>query len=407
MTKLCHGVEPKLEIPAFSQENLLNLINSNEGILAKELDTSSKISIKIQANLDWNVRVDNSTRFSVPAYYLPIERYELNEEANKILEQVLNIQKLASGDDPYYSHYHYGHGIFRKLATAIVRLEELKKLPEIETANSFKTKDFYTVSNFIDKLLENGKKKMANVEIQWEYKEWRNLGNDFQRYDSRKLTDLVGGIELYNQAITEAVTSFDVFDYIKEYNEKQEQRLLEYKPQPEKWESNKPIVLSLSVNGGREPAASDWMALSLYNDDDEAFELVKIRRMKEFVWLMDDWKEKDWLKEVQYIVINSAPPYFHGDSIEEFNLMMKYGIYNRGLCYPGLDYNGGCVDDIKGIIKLIKGEYPELPTPIALCDGSWVLADYNDDYIVMSLSDYSNRDKRIKEIKQLVLAKKN
>ena len=418
MSKLGDSLEKGLEIPAFSQESLSNLISSNDGILSKELDTEAKISIQVEANLDWYVPIDDSTCFRVPTYYLPVERF-VGEEVNGIIKEIfkeaLNIQKIASGDIPEH-HHHYGYSIFRKLATAVARLEKLRAV-EQAMDDYFKTfdREFDDARMFIDRLIKDGKKKLSNVSIRWEYKKWGGdlgPGGDFKRYDSKKLSELVGGEELFNQAVQQSL-QFDVFEYIDEYakrdkSEISEDELTSEQQAKKKTRVEKPIVLSLSARGGMSRPMSASMANYFYDFDDGAYDLVRVDNMQEFVWLMDEWREKDLLKDVSYIFINSAPPYFYGDSIEQFQLMMKYGIYNRGLTGRGLDYDGGCVDDIKGIIRLIKGEYPELPNPIALCDGGYVLGGYTDDDIVMPISEWSDdRDSRITKIKQLVQTKKS
>lgn len=80
--------------------------------------------------------------------------------------------------------------------------------------------------------------------------------------------------------------------------------------------------------------------------------------------IIEDYKNNDQLKDIKYLIINSAPPYFVNPTLEEYELMKKYSIYNYGIGYGFLDYDGGCIEHIKGIIRLIKGEYPELPLPV-------------------------------------------
>lgn len=69
--------------------------------------------------------------------------------------------------------------------------------------------------------------------------------------------------------------------------------------------------------------------------------------------------------------------------------MMKYGIYNRG--FGNCDYDGGCVDDIKGIINLLKGEFPELSRPIVICDTKSAWDSYSGiDCIPIALDDHKS-----------------
>ena len=391
MSKLGYALEKKLEIPAFSQESLLNLIQNNKEILVKDLDTSARISIHIEPNLDLYTTINNTTIYKVPSHYLPLERFNLDRNNKYLFSKALEIQALASQDEKSHAH-HYGHSIFRKLAIAVNRLEKLLSYLSYKEKKEGIIR--HDAEKLISYLLTDGTNKLTNTSVNWEYKDWGSLESDnFQRFDSKKLSELVGGPELFEKAIEEA-RSFDVYKYIDEFSKNgdtevenfaammeglkgeveklQEQGVIDQvvnkeATKPKKNTERKPIVFSLSQRGSIRPASA-YMADKIYNGDEDKFRLINVDGMKEFVWWLEDLKEQNLLQDVTHIIINSAPPYFVKPSLKHFQLMMKYEIYNRGLTGFSLDYNGGCVDDIKGIVKLIRGEYPELPEPIVLCD---------------------------------------
>ncbi len=399
------NLKSKLKIEAFSQENLTRLIQDNSQILKKEIDSTAEIAIVVKPNIDWDeCPREVITEFSVPAFYIPIEEYEnffpVHKEEIEMLKELLSIQKNASQDDPNEAH-HFGTIIFMKLITAYAKLEQLsKKLESVQDPTKYGF-----IKRVLDYVVRDITSKLKHTKIVWEYKEW-TVGNDFKRYDEAYLLDLNGGKKLFDEASKETLNK-DVFAFIENYLEeaKKEEESKPIYHETVKVE-RKPISLILSSDDIARNSATVYYQiikeLATLDEDDGA---IHFQSLQSFIWKMDEMKEANQFIDVELIIIDSAPPYFAHPTLEQFQLMKKYGIYNYGLTRSGLDYDNGCIKDIKGILRLIKGEYPELPLPIVISDGSVKKSlEYSEnECIAICSSDYDEHDDKVIKARQHLL----
>jgi len=199
-----NGLNEFLEMKTFSAESLAELFGMN-GITNFRQDRFFQPHLRMAPNLEYNEVAGGEDSHGTPAYCTPAsERGNLTEAERPLFDEVLAIQKMASQDD-HVMLAQRSNIIFRKLATGVMALEELqKKHPELSKS------DFDETRWLIETLIRDGRKKLGDVRIEWQWKEGLLGGCGAGAY----LHQLQGGNKLLERAKAEAQDP-GIFDRIK------------------------------------------------------------------------------------------------------------------------------------------------------------------------------------------------